>query len=525
MSREVCRHLLFVYNSKMICMKEALLSRINDVLEYAIGNIQRIDPESDLWNESLGPSIAFSDKVVAETCLLALVVHRFAGKRKEFNDKLLALGARLSPYIRNDHNRMLLLRNPEAAMVFGLGHAALDAIGIPDEQFGFLIRRQFVSSEIFNAERIPYRKLDLIWLHNLLCKQQELAFNEVLPHSILKSDSHPIYMSSYDTYALTHGLMYITDFGRRDPSGLIDIEHVAAVIEACIAFHLLSDNLDLLGELIMAYAMTRRPWTPYVHLAWRFFTATWDRLGFLPCPTFDSKVFTSLQPEERPPYAFKHTYHTTFVGSILCCVLGETFAPGGSPEEGNSPLLPTSTLEEIASTVVECIGLAEQFLIVRTGRKWEDLVSGYGLFPAKWSHETVIDYLAGIMEECFGGRGTAQWLVSYIMEPRNHADPKLKTIVLDALLIHAVRDYNLMLVVNLLSLIADQDLRLTITIVKAVEFLCRQQLACGAIGAYFVKKENIERQEAVSMTVAVAGCLKAICKTGKHPILLTTWSD
>jgi len=85
-------------------------------------------------------------------------------------------------------------------------------------------------------------------------------------------------------------------------------------------------------------------------------------------------------------------------------------------------------------------------------------------------------------------------------------------VVADALLIAGVRNYDLALVSRVLSLVAAEDCPLSDTAIEATQFLLRQQVPCGAIGAYFVSEDNIVRDEAVGITACLAYALLLISK-------------
>jgi hypothetical protein len=48
---------------------------------------------------------------------------------------------------------------------------------------------------------------------------------------------------------------------------------------------------------------------------------SWTQFEFLPCPSLEVRAYRSLRGEAARAYAFRHTYHTTYVGAILCSLL------------------------------------------------------------------------------------------------------------------------------------------------------------------------------------------------------------
>jgi hypothetical protein len=115
--------------------------------------------------------------------------------------------------------------------------------------------------------------------------------------------------------------MYINDFGDQLLPNYLDVCYLESLIDQLIAAHIVNENLDVLGELLMSAIFLGRPWSVRARFAWHFLAETWNQFGFLPLPSFEVKEYAKLSAEDGRAYTFKHTYHTIYVGAILCSLI------------------------------------------------------------------------------------------------------------------------------------------------------------------------------------------------------------
>lgn len=94
----------------------------------------------------------------------------------------------------------------------------------------------------------------------------------------------------------------------------------------------------------------------------------------------------------------------------------------------------------------------------------------------------------------------------------NHSLPGwvVAAVLSDATLIQAARHYNLPLLAQSLMDATHLPTPPSLTFLEATAFLIRQQLPCGAIGAYFLLEENLRSQESISITGSLANCLARV---------------
>ena len=481
--------------------KDELFRRLEDVLDFAIKNIQQIDMRHYLWNETIGPSISFADKVITETSLLALLAKRAVDRYGVSDAQIVRLCELLDPQVRGNASKKLLLQHPQAAAVFGIGHAALNAVGIENMQFDHFIIQAFSGGEVFNTERLPYRKMDVIWLNNLLRPENRMGFETTLPDGILNTKAHPIYMNTADIYSVTHALMYLTDFGTHAVPDSVDHHYINAVIDSATAHHLLSDNLDIIGELIMSAVMMGHTHSLNTRMAWELLTTMWDKFGFLPCPTFVAADFQSLSGSDASAYAFRHLYHTMYVGGILCCLLlNDTHTDNGNSSYEQSPSDHTALADKLLTAAERAADFAELDL--------EEALGGYDDQPTESLPDAeVLQFLLEKVAKHFAQNGSSKYLLAVIKQHPDWMGQQMLNALTDSMLVHSVQEYDMNLLSEMLNLIAVAGLPVTLTALKAAEFLANQQLPEGAIGVWFVEEANLESENAAVISGEFAKCL------------------
>lgn len=460
-----------------------LENRLVSVLASARRHSSRLDEYGELWKDELDPFVSLGDKVVVETALLAFIAART--NRPRVVAVAQELADTLAPYARSTRNRSLLLRFPHTACSLGAAHIALTSAGSIDPGFDQLLGTCFTSGHAEALERLPYRAMEMRWLRGLY-HGERADFADLLGASILSTVAHPVHMSSAEAYALTHALMYLSDFGRDPLPHGVDAQRCAEMLDASIAWHLVGENFDLLAECLLGASFTRQPWTPYARLGWRVLSRAWDRLGFLPCPSFDPNEYAELRNDQARAYAFRHTYHTMHVAGMLCAVLLQrpTVGPGAAAPLSRVPL-PQRGLAE------RCLGAARRSEDHRHGGRRRRQSASF----SRGQLETV-DPLTVVADRLSAASPDSDALWRHTLADCPLDDAELASILLDGLLIHAAREYQL---ATLAATILDAEqlqLPVTPTLVEAVEFLLRQQLPTGAIGAHLIDGDNISAADA-----------------------------
>ncbi len=301
--------------------RDSVFEFLTKILNFALDTVTNINHDNAIWGENIDPILSYGDKAAVETSLLLLVVSRIKDLPESHRLQLKKIAEKLEPLVRNPHNRTLVLRFPQIAAAFGISHLALKGMGRNDEFYEFQIKQAFSNGIVESVERLPYRIMDVRWLRSLLFENSPAHFNDLLHISSLNCNSHPIYMLPLDIYALTHGLMYTTDFGRFPVLTELDVEKISSFVDAGISSCLLRGDLDILGELLICSSLLGEGWTSYAKVGCLMLTRTLRELEFLPSPSFKKELFTSLDEDNKKAYSFRHTYHTMFVAGILFALL------------------------------------------------------------------------------------------------------------------------------------------------------------------------------------------------------------
>lgn len=490
-----------------------LRGRLTRVLQFAATNLDGLDVYSRFWQEEqTAPKkdqpaslVNQADKVIVEAALLALVASTVITRADPENAVLDSLIEKLKVCARSERVQVLFLRFPHTAASLGIAHVILSRLGHGDERFDVLVRTALESGHADAVERLPYRTMDLRWLLGIMNPSTAPQFDDLLPHSILTSSVHPIYASDLDVYAITHGVMYLTDFGRHELPYSLDPRRLGQLIDSCLAWHIFSNNFDLLGELLLSAACIPNAWSPYAGVAWHLLASIWDELGFLPSSTFDSARYAQLSGESASAYAFLHIYHTTFVAGLLCAVLLRHPQTGGGSYVWETVPADSAALLERAELAVLS---AQDFCSHNGNGNHNQRDSPRDLLfelPNQLSiYEKTVSRIRNYPGPC--SLPDAGW-ADAVAKTAFWQSSEFAMVLNDALIIHAARDYQLPVLVSALLDRADSHLPLSPTVLEALAFLTRQQLPSGAIGAHFVVPDNFQSPAAAEITQSIASCI------------------
>lgn len=290
-------------------------------LDAAINGLHALGENPAFWNEAIDEYATIRDKLIVESMLLVLLVDRLHRRSDQVQQQLKQICQICRPLVYTPRNRMLVSRYPHTAITFGISHFALAKMGLGDADFGHAIDAAFRTKQVQSVERLPYRNMEVRWLQSLLFADERVCFDDLLPASILNAHAQPLRMSTSDTYAYTHALMYLSDFGDRQLPHSLNLDQLSRLNDKLIAAQIVNENLDILGELLMATIFLGKPWSARAQFGWHVLAETWSQFGVLPSPSFEVKEYTKLSSSDARAYAFKHTYHTIYVGAILCSLI------------------------------------------------------------------------------------------------------------------------------------------------------------------------------------------------------------
>jgi hypothetical protein len=396
----------------------------------------------------------------------------------------------VAPIARSERNATLLFKFMHTALPLGVAHASLTHAGVSDADFDHLIRAALGSGHVHAVQRLPFRTLELRWLELLLFGNEVAGtLADPIADSVLRTAPHPIHMLDSEAYALTHEIMYVTDFGARRPPPWLMLPETTAMVDAALAWQIDTGNLDLIGELLMGHVFLGEPWSPYAACGFDLLHTRWGELDFMPGPGFEVATYRGLDKDEAAAYVFHKGYHTTFVWGLLCAALL------GCPEHAVSQLTwtPNNQLEAKANVLRQCSGAIRLAMEFSQGRERS---TSTGEVP---SHGPQDDKRATMS---LGGTAAPSQTLMESNHPRPVDETEQAMVRQDGLLIRAAREYDLSALTELLSDETQALIPVSYTYLQSVRFLLRQQLPCGAIGAYFASPVNLASPVACDITAA-----------------------
>jgi len=251
--------------------------------------------------------------MLSEAALLALISRRALGGHSAIND-LLESVVECSEAL--DRMYELVRWHPYLWTSAGAIWVILDELAVGDPVKRERLRRLWKDKELIQPrERVPYRLLDQAWIRSIVHGRQDflLCSHGLLSCSSFENVAGGLFMGTSDLYAVTHTPMYVTDFGRL---GRTSVE--PGWLGSLGLSRLLINDLDLAGEFALADVLTQeKPGVGTLTITAALSTI-FDQLGFIPAPTFREEGHR--QAEAPDDYLFFHTYHSTFVYGLLCCV-------------------------------------------------------------------------------------------------------------------------------------------------------------------------------------------------------------
>ena len=260
------------------------------------------------------------DKVVAETAFLlraAASIPEAAAPGVAGRVSLLA--DRLVPHARGARARVAIALAPATARDYAVAHVTLGATGRPDPEFELLLARSLADPTSAARERLPHRELEQAWVDHLRGGGPVPA--ELVSRTALARGVDLLLGSRDDVYALTHSLMYATDFGAFATPLPRSAAAVLAESDSALAGALDADDFDLAGELLMSRPFLGPAWSAVPSFAFRVLARIEDEVGVLPSLAIDGDGYRRQPSASRREYYAATTYHTAYVMGLLCALL------------------------------------------------------------------------------------------------------------------------------------------------------------------------------------------------------------
>ncbi len=306
--------------------RDDLAQRLCAALELARRAVVRLGTDGYADAEEPANDVR-PEKVISETGLLLLAASRVshAQVRASVDDVARAL----VPRARSERMVLGLCLEPALAWDYAQAHVFLTRLGFPDREFDELLRRSAGAQARDGRERVPYRVLEREWLRAGWRTGPGAAVPAGVPAgSVLAAPMDLFGGSREDVYAFAHSLMYLTDLGIRECPLPRHPGEVLAEAEAAVARCLDEQDYDLGGEVLMAWPLTRAPWTAAATFGFRVLARVEDEAGLLPAPGTRLERLQALEADERTDYLLATGYHTAYVMGLLCAF---SLQPGPAP--------------------------------------------------------------------------------------------------------------------------------------------------------------------------------------------------
>lgn len=296
-----------------------LIHRLCHALEIASLTVEHLVPAgfTDLKN----PSASIRpEKPIAETAVLlhgatAAIAH------PEVSERIHRVARQLIPHARSSQIRLGLALNPALAFDYSLAHIVLTRLGYPDPGFQELLSQCRSAQAHAGRERLPHRMLEQEWIDTLwkeCCPEAHRRLERMARLSILNQPMDLFSATDDDLYAFTHAIMYVTGF-HQNPA-LLPRSRAALLAEAesVLARCLDAQDYDLAGEILLAWPLTGKHWSPAATFAFHVLATVEDKAGFLPTPATRVPELQSREGTDRTLYLLATAYHTAYVMGLLC---------------------------------------------------------------------------------------------------------------------------------------------------------------------------------------------------------------
>jgi hypothetical protein len=300
--------------------------------------------DSEIVDNSFRP-----DKPIAEATMLVYAASG-VNHHPPVAERVDDLARTLAPLARSKRIMLSMALHPSACVEFAVPHVLLSKIGFEDEGFDDLLDLCLNGQASRGHERPPFASLERRWIL-ALWKGSEVGpdWQIELEQSVLKWPIDILGGLKEDAYALTHLVMYCSDFGfdmKRLPRPRAA---VLADARSLLARCLDEEDYDLAAEVLMIWPQLGAPWCASSAFAFRVLMTVEDQVGVLPSVRTKTDRLNELTGEDRTLYAFATAYHTALVMGLLCAVAlrGGKIPPTGLP----GPTVDRVLIDELMSFI------------------------------------------------------------------------------------------------------------------------------------------------------------------------------
>jgi hypothetical protein len=165
-----------------------------------------------------------------------------------------------------------LLWRPADARDVAFAHLTLTSLGRPDVTFHQTLQRALAATTSQSGERLPYDRVRHAWL-TLLAEPSRDALDGMTDRTAVASPVDLCAATRQDLRALSEGLMWVTDLGRRTPRLARATAVILDEVDSAVAIALDAEDVLLAAQLLMAWPMLQTPWPPSASFAFAWIVA------------------------------------------------------------------------------------------------------------------------------------------------------------------------------------------------------------------------------------------------------------
>lgn len=171
----------------------------------------------------------------------------------------------------------------------------------------------------FAQEVVPYRKLDVAYFMKYSGIAPQLDLSPFYRDTFLALRRNEIYVDDDSAYAVTHSLMYLSDFARVPPEG-ISVHELSAIrrfLESLAVTYWKRGHWDLLGEILLCMTMLPKEGRSVFPEALRdLFSCQAVDGGVVGRQANEGDLLSARRSDDEDKI-FSACYHTTLVVALL----------------------------------------------------------------------------------------------------------------------------------------------------------------------------------------------------------------
>lgn len=275
-------------------------------------------------------------KFAAETALLLYAAKVAASDDDAVCALVHEVADQVAPYVRSEELLTMMRLRPTDAPELSTGHTCLTGLGHRDPDFDHALAELLEHAPPVVPERVPWKSLEADWWARVGGVLPRVGTRDAdLERTGLLQGLDALLARRQDIYAFTHGLMYLTDFGRHPATLPGRAGAIVDDADAALARCLDDDDFDLAGELLLTWPYLKASRTATADFALNVLTRVDDDLGFLPSLSLRIDQLEELDPEEQTYALFGEAYHTIYVMGFVAAAM---LLPAGPVAGRQEPL-------------------------------------------------------------------------------------------------------------------------------------------------------------------------------------------